>query len=353
MIAPAMDRSHNQISVKVVSCGGLPRTLRRAWPAPRRVCGLIALAAIMHACGAQQPPKAQQPQIGSPGDYTLNLNTNLVILNATVFDRHGALVSGLGKDNFQVYEDGVLQQVKNFSHEDIPVAVGILVDNSGSMTPYRSDVIAAALAFARSSNPQDQMFELNFNDRVTFGLPRNKPFTDRQDELERALASFNTIGQTSLYDGIAAGLDHLKSATREKRVLILISDGGDDASKHNSRQVLEIAPRSSVIIYAIGIFSEDDADQNPKVLKRFAAETGGEAFFPHSSKEILPICERIAHDIRNQYTLSYVPAVASPDKNYRTILVKANGLDRGRLSVRTRTGYFAPTPQSTANGLSQ
>jgi Ca-activated chloride channel homolog len=199
------------------------------------------------------------------------------------------------------------------------------------------------------------MFVVNFNDRVSFGLPPDKPFTDRQEQLERALSAIITTGQTSLYDGIAAGLDHLKQANRDKRVLILISDGGDNASKHTLAQVLGMARQSSAIIYAIGIFDEQDGDQNPSLLKQFAKETGGEAFFPESSRNILEICEGIARDIRNQYTLTYVPRIASQDGKYRAIDVKASGSNRGRLSVRTRAGYSVPPgiPESGSKGAQQ
>ncbi len=314
-----------------------------------RLSVLVGLVVTSFACGAQVP---QPSQSGSGNEYTLRLNSNLVILSATVLDRQHAPVSGLDRDDFQIYEDGALQKIRDFSHEDIPVAVGILVDNSASMAPKRNDVIAAALAFARSSNPQDQMFVVNFNDSVSFGLPPDEPFTDRQEQLERALSAINTIGQTSLYDGIAAGLDHLRQANRDKRVLILISDGGDDASTHALAQVLAMATQSSAVIYAIGIFDEQDGDQNPSVLKRFAKETGGEAFFPESSKDIFDICEGIARDIRNQYTLTYVPRIASQDGKYRAIVVKASGGNRGRLSVRTRAGYSVPpgAPESGSKG---
>jgi VWFA-related protein len=277
----------------------------------------------------------------------------MVILSATVLDRHNALVSGLNKDDFQIYEDGVLQQIKNFSHEDIPVTVGILIDNSGSMGPKRADVIAAAMAFARSSNPQDQMFVVNFNDHVSFGLPPRTPFTDQQDQLRAALSEITTIGQTSLYDGVAAALEHLKQGNRDKKVLILISDGGDNASKHTLAQVIDMAKHSAAIIYAIGIFDEQDGDQNPGVLRRFAKETGGEAFFPESPRDITSICEGIASDIRTQYTLTYVPTVASQDGRYRAIEVKAGTRGRGRLSVRTRTGYSVPLtyPAAAAKAL--
>ena len=274
------------------------------------------------------------------------------MLSATVVDRHNALVSGLSKGDFQVYEDGALQQIKDFSHDDIPVTAGIVVDNSGSMAPKRDDVIAAALAFARASNPQDQMFVVNFNDRVSFGLPPDVPFTDRQEQLRRALSGIGAIGQTSLYDGIAVALDHLKLGNRERKVLIVISDGGDNASKHSLAQVLGMARQSTAIIYAIGIFDEQDGDQNPSVLRRLAKETGGEAFFPESSRDITSICEGIARDIRNQYTLTYVPTIASQDGSYRAIEVRASAPGRGRLLVRTRTGYSVPvnTPESGSQG---
>ena len=281
---------------------------------------LIAVMVLSVAAGAQ----ASQPRpAGSGATYTLHLDANIVILSATVLDRHDALVSGLSKNDFQIYEDGVLQQIRYFSHDDIPVTAGILVDNSGSMASKRDDVIAAALAFVRSSNPQDQMFVVNFNDRVSFGLPADVPFTDRQGQLQTALSGMRAIGQTSLYDGIAAALGHLRLGSRDKKVLILISDGGDNASKYNLAQVIDMAKHSSAIIYTIGIFDDQDGDQNPEVLRRFAKETGGEAFFPESSKEIIPICEQIAHDIREQYTLAYVPSIASWDGKYRAIEVKA------------------------------
>jgi VWFA-related protein len=285
--------------------------------------------------------------------YALQVSVNRVILNATVVDSHNMPVAGMSEGEFKVYEDGVLQQIKTFSHEDIPVTVGILIDNSGSMMPKRNDVIAAALAFARASNPQDQIFVVDFNDHVTFGLPANIPFTDRQEQLQQALSGIAAIGQTSLYDGIIAGLDHLKQGNRDRKALILISDGGDNVSKHTLTQVIDMARHSSAIIYAIGIFDEQDGDQNPAVLKRLTKETGGEAFFPESSKETTSICEEIARDIRNQYTLTYVPANPSQDGRYRAVTVKAHAPDRGHLLVRTRAGYSVPmrSPESSSAGV--
>jgi Ca-activated chloride channel family protein len=245
------------------------------------------------------------------------------------------------KEDFQVYEDHILQQIKNFSHEDLPVTVGLVIDNSGSMASKRTDVIAAALLFARSSNPRDQMFVVNFNENVSYGLPSGIPFTDRLDQLQLGLSDIKAIGETALYDAIAVALDHLQQGSCDKKVLILISDGEDNASKHNLPQVIEMARHSGAIIYAIGIF-EQDGDQNLGVLRRFAKETGGEAFFPESSKELALICEGIARDIRNQYTLAYVPAITKQDGGYRVIEVKASSPGHGRLSIRTRAGYFVP-----------
>jgi|SRR5271165_2886402 len=287
-------------------------------------------------------PQEPSPSQNSPGSgYTINVNVDVVVLHATAQDRKNILVSGLAKDDFQVYEDGVLQQIKYFSHEDIPVTVGLVVDNSGSMKPKRSDVIAAALAFARSSNPQDQMFVVKFNEKVSFGLPDSTPFTDQVAQLQGALSRIAADGETALYDAVAAALEHLKRGTRDKKVLIVVSDGGDNASKHNLAQIMAMAGHADAIIYTIGIYDEQDGDRNPGVLKRLAKDTGGEAFLPDSLKDVGPICERIAHDIRNQYTLAYVPTNRKRDGTYRVIQVKASGTDRGRLSVRTRTGYFA------------
>ena len=195
----------------------------------RCLVALLVLTALSSTVRAQEP----SPQNLKGDDYTINVNVDVVVLHATAQDRKNILVSGLDKDDFQVYEDGVLQRIKYFSHEDIPVTVGLVVDNSGSMGPKRPDVVAAALAFARSSNPQDQMFVVDFNEKVTFGLPDSVPFTDQVTELEVALSRIAATGETALYDAVAAALEHLKKGNRDKKVLIVISDGGDNASKHS------------------------------------------------------------------------------------------------------------------------
>ena len=305
---------------------------------------LALIAAPTFAWAQQSSPSQSRPD----DDYTISVNVNMVVLRATAQDHKGALVSGLGKNDFQVYEDGVLQQIKFFSHEDIPVTVGLVIDNSGSMRPKRADVIAAALAFARSSNPQDQMFVVNFNEKVSFGLPNNTPFTGQVAQLEVALSKIAANGETALYDAVATALDHLKKGDRDKKVLIVISDGGDNASKHKLAEIIALVGQPDATIYTIGIFDDQDSDQNPGVLKRLAKDTGGEAFLPESLKDVVPICERIAHDIRNQYTIAYVPTNRNRDGSYRVIKVQASAPGRGRLLVRTRTGYFSPSKSQTS-----
>jgi Ca-activated chloride channel homolog len=300
---------------------------------------LFLLIGFTGLARSQQPTPPKSPPAD---DYTISVNVDVVVLHATAQDKKGALISGLGKDDFQIYEDGALQPIKYFSHEDIPVTVGLVVDNSGSMSSKRTDVIAAGMAFARSSNPQDQMFVVNFNERVLFGLPQDVAFTDQVPKLEVALSKLTPDGETALYDALAIAIDHLKQGNRDKKVLIVISDGGDNASKHKLAEIMTAAGKANVILYTIGIFDEQDGDQNPGVLKQLARETGGEAFLPESLKEVAPICERIAHDIRNQYTLAYVPTNRKRDGTYRAIQVKAISPGHGRLSVRTRTGYSAP-----------
>jgi Ca-activated chloride channel homolog len=306
---------------------------------------LIGLGALVLAAVAR-PLESSRSHPGD--DYTIGVNVDMVVLQATALDHKGTLVSGLGQNDFQIYEDGVLQPIKNFSHQDIPVTVGLVIDNSGSMRSKRHDVIAAALAFARSSNPQDQMFVVNFNEKVSFGLPGTTPFTDQVAQLEVALSRIAADGETALYDAMAAALEHLKKGSRDKKVLIVVSDGGDNASQYNLARIMAMARQSDAIIYTVGIFDPQDEDRNPHVLRQLARDTGGEVFLPESLQDLAPTCERIAHDIRNQYTLTYVPTNRKRDGTYRVIHVKASGQGRGRLSVRTRAGYYAPSKSTSS-----
>ena len=291
------------------------------------------------------------PQSNQEGPYAIRTNVDLVVLQAIVRDHKGAPVSGLTRENFQVYEDKVPQQIESFSHEDIPVTVGLVIDNSGSMRPKHSDVVGAALAFARSSNPKDEMFVVNFNERVSMGLPANAPFTSDAAQLETALSRTVITGMTALYDAIAVGLGQLQKGKWDKKVLIVVSDGGDNASKHNLAQVISMVNQSNAAIYTMGIFDETDEDRNPRVLKHLSGASGGEAFFPKTLQEILPICEQIAHDIRSQYTITFIPENKKQAGAYRTISVKAREASGGRrLSVITRAGYSAPSNLHASEG---
>ena len=303
---------------------------------------LVLLFLLVLPSTNARPQKHSMSSGRQTDQFTFAVKVGMVVLHATVLDSKGILVSGLDKENFQVFEDGVLQKIDSFSHEDIPVTVGLVVDNSGSMGPKRAEVIAAALAFARSSNPQDQMFVVNFNEKVSFGLPDDTPFTDEADRLRTAMSRIAADGMTALYDAVATALKHLKQGNRDKKVLIVISDGGDNASSYKLAQIMVMARQSDAIIYTIGLFDEDDPDKNPGALKQLAKATGGESFLPESVKDAVPICERIARDIRNQYTMAYIPANGKQDGTYRVVQVKAGAPGRGRLVVRTRAGYYAP-----------
>jgi Ca-activated chloride channel family protein len=301
---------------------------------------LVPLFSVMPRSASS--PEYQTPQAQQSDQDALRLNADLVVLHATVQTSKHVLVSGLHKEDFQVYEDGVLQQIDSFSHEDIPVTVGLVIDNSGSMRPKRAEVIAAALAFAQSSNVDDQIFVINFNENVSSGLPPGMAFTDKVDQLDVALSRIEANGKTALYDAVAGAVEYLNKGNRDKKVLIVISDGADNASRHNLAQVMTILKESEAIIYTIALFDEGDPDQHHGVLKQLARVTGGEAFLPESVKEAVPICERIARDIRNQYTITYSPRNIKYDGKYRVIQVKAVAPGRRGLTVRTRAGYTAP-----------
>jgi VWFA-related protein len=292
------------------------------------------------------------PFQGPDTPYTITVSVDEVVLHVTVKNRKGTPVAGLDRGDFHIFEDRVAQSIKHFSHEDIPVSVGIVIDNSGSMRPKRDQVVAAALAFAESSNPQDQMFLVNFNERVTFGLPRKILFTDQRDQLKAAMASVKTSGKTALYDAVTVALEQLKKGNLDKRVLIVISDGGDNASVHTRAQMLTSAAQSNAIIYTLGIYEPDDPEnRNPGVLRELSKASGGEAYFPESTAEVVPICERIAHEIRNQYTISYIPTNQKQDGTFRAIQVQASSQRLGRMTVKTRTGYTAPLKSAAGPSL--
>lgn len=270
--------------------------------------------------------------------FQISVDLNLVVLPVTVRDRHGGFANGLTQDNFEIYEDGAKQSIRLFRHEDIPVTAGIVVDHSGSMTAKMRDVVAAAEDFAKSSNPEDQMFVVNFNERPSLGLPSGVAFTHFPTVLRVGIEDAPEAGQTALYDALDLALDRLRAGKPDKKVLIVFSDGGDNASKTTLSDVLQKAARSNAIVYTLGIFAPQDPDQNTRVLKRLARESGGEAFFPAEYNDAAKICVGIANDIRHQYTLGYISTNGSG--GHRNIKVVAHGAGKD-LRVRTRAGYEA------------
>ena len=277
---------------------------------------------------------AQQPA------FRISVDVDLVVLHATVTDRQGGLVSELNEQSFEVYEDRAPQRIRLFKSEDVPVTVGLVVDHSSTMGPKLDEVSVAARTFMRNSNPEDEMFVVNFNEKVSLGLPAGIRFTNHIAELQDAIKDLNAGGETALYDAIAKALEELQGGTRDKKVLIVISDGGDNKSQLSLAQVMKLAAESNAVIYTVGLFDENDPDRNPGVLKRLAQATGGEAFLPDQISEVVAICERIARDIRHQYTIGYVPLNQAHDGAYRTIRVVARAKGHDKLSVRTRTGYI-------------
>ena len=269
----------------------------------------------------------------------IRVNVELVVLPSTVEDRQGRRVSDLQQANFAVYEDRVPQRIRLFRHEDIPVTVGLVVDHSGSMDAKLAEVTAGARAFVQSSNAEDQMFVVNFNETVSLGLPDAIRFTTNAKELEHAIWRASAAGKTALYDAIVKALARLQAGSWDKKVLVVISDGADNASAHCLAQVLDLAEHSSAIIYTVGLFAPEDQDANPKVLRRLAQATGGQAFFPQEFSDVVTICERIAREIRSQYTIGYISSNVKQDGVYRTVRVTAQAPARGKLSVRTRRGY--------------
>jgi len=274
-------------------------------------------------------------------EFSISVDVNLVVLHATVHDSRDRDVLNLHQQDFKLYEDGVAQNIRWFRREDTPVTVGLIVDHSGSMRPKLNDVTAAARIFAQSSNPMDQMFVINFNEKVLSAVPGASQFTDSPAALEVAIAGAPADGQTALYDAIAAGLEELQQGAWDKKVLVVISDGGDNASKNTLAGITRMAEQSSALIYTVGMFSDSDADANPGVLKRLAEATGGETFLPKEFSEVAGICAHIAADIRNQYMIGYVPAHAKQDGAHHTVRLVAEAPGQGKLRVRTRAGYIA------------
>jgi Ca-activated chloride channel family protein len=290
-----------------------------------------------------QPPAAEEHQ---PNDFTLRSDVVLVLLDVSVKDHQGRFVQGLTKDNFQVIEDGKSQKITVFDPEDRPVTVGLLLDESLSMTPKRQDVVSAAETLIEESNRQDEVFVLHFNQRVTPGLPRDVPFSGDLQQLHAALGRAIPGGKTKLNDAVIEGLRHLRLGRRDKKTLVLVSDGGDTASEHNRKETLEMVQRSVATIYTIGLYDLDDPDRDPGFLRQLAKMSGGEAYLPSSTKEMAHLCQRIAKEIRTRYSVGYTPEFHAGANPLRHIQVHVKAPDQGRLMVRARTAYRYDEVQS-------
>lgn len=309
---------------------------------------ISGVLAVVLLCGGGLYARAGVPgQSGARAQGTISVETDLVVLPVRVTDGKGDFVSGLTQDQFRVYEDKRLQPITVFHQEDTPVTVGLVVDHSRSMALKLPGVAAAVSSFAQSSNPEDQMFVVDFSDNVSVELPGGKPFTSNPRELAQAVSGVSARGMTALYDAVAEGLRHLDLSQTEKKALIVVSDGGDNASGRKYSDVLELAHRSQAVIYAIGLVGSSE-EENPNALRRLCKDTGGLAFFPEAGESVSNISAIIARDIREQYTIGFSPR--KDDGPYRKIRVEVTAPGRGKLQVRTRAGYFTGSGQHAATG---
>jgi VWFA-related protein len=309
-------------------------------------------------------PQADQPSStngdvtkGPGGKYTLRQDAYEVRLNATVLDAYGRSVLDLNKDAFHVYEDGVPQTVSSFRHEDLPISLGILIDSSGSMYDKRAAVNQASLDLVKLSNPQDEAFLVDFSWEPFI----DTDFTSDTAKLQQGLGYIKSSGGTALYDALVASADYLsKNAKQPKQVLLIVTDGEDNASSLTLETAIRrIQDLDGPTIYCIGLLFGQDTDKNEarharRVLEALAEQTGGVAYFPKSLKEVDPIAAEVAQDIRTQYTIAYRSTKAPSLGGYRQVHVDAKEKGYGKLQVRTRSGYYPKTDTATnATGSSE
>jgi VWFA-related protein len=279
-------------------------------------------------------------QIPAPDDQaTFRSDTRLVVLHATVVDNKGRLVTDLKREAFKVFENGVAQQLRLFRREDVPVSLGLIVDNSGSMRNRRPQVEAAALAMVKASNPKDEVMVVNYNDEAY----EDVPLTGDIRKMEEGLARIDARSGTAMYDAISMTMDRLKEkAKRDKKVILVITDGNDNASVTKLEQLVRKAANSEIVIHIIGVLDAEEqreARKAKRAVEQIASAAGGLFYFPQNLSEVEKISLEVAQDIRNQYVLAYSPSIQALDGTFRQIKVTANGPNRPL--VRTRSGYYA------------
>ena len=307
-----------------------------------RHLGFLLLAGIAGLAQAQGPPASPDKD-----DVPLyRADARLVLLHASVVDKNGKLITNIPQSAFKILEDGVEQPIRLFRREDVPVSMGIIVDNSGSMTSKRTRVAAAAMELVKQSNPEDEVFIVNFNDDAHF----DQPLTNDVKKMEAALARMEARGGTAMRDALSKSINYVKkNGKKDKKVLVVITDGNDNSSDITLEQVLRQAQNSDVLIYAIGLLNEEEAREArsaKKALKSLVDASGGLDYYPKSTSDVLEITPRVAHEIRNQYILGYTSSNQVLDGTFRTIKVTVTGF--GRPTVRTRNGYYA-TPTARLN----
>jgi Ca-activated chloride channel family protein len=312
---------------------------------------IFGLTVLLFSLALLAQDKSQPQKQGKDNPFSISVDTLEVQLPISVLDKEGRPVDGLKQDNFQIFEDKVQQTIKTFRHEDIPMSLGLVVDNSGSMRNKRERVNSSALAFVRESNPDDETFIINFDDSAYL----EQDFTGSIGDLIDALENVDARGQTALYDAIYLAAEHAKDGKKEKKALLVITDGEDNVSKYNLNKTIETLRQSKVTLYAIGLLEEDDdrgglfkkapSKRAKEDLIKFADVTGGQAYFPKNLGEVEDIVKRIAHDIRNSYTINYTPTNTNLDGTLRQITVKVNPPKNiPKVTVHWKESYYASKP---------
>ncbi len=306
----------------------------------RTIVSLTVVVGVLGGAGLKPAPAASIARTAQePARPTFRADSDLVVLRINVTNRSGGPVSTLRQDDFIVYEDGRPQPISFFSNEDVPVTVGLVIDNSSSMGTKRYQVITAALAFANASHADDELFVVHFNEHIRDGLPSDQPFTNDPHVLRSALLHVGAAGRTALYDAVGYALAYLERGRHDVKILLVLSDGRDNASATTFDELAAKAAASDAVIYTVGLFEQSDPDANPGVLKRLARLSGGDAFVPGDVDDVIPLLQRIAHEIRTAYTIGYVPINPKRDGVFRKLRVSVRESGRD-LRVRHREGYI-------------